>query len=139
MYGDVFVLKNHPKQREVCVIRLNRYEVILHNLGLEGRRIYTFTISELEMVLKRPDKLITSSRMGRRGLIDLGNTSYFNACITGLFFQSQIVEQIQQISNVDLTQSTYKLILELSNESQSGTVANPKKLKSQLDKRFIVS
>jgi hypothetical protein len=92
MYGDVFVLKNHPKQREVCVIRINRYEVTFHNLGLDGRRIYTFPISELATILKIPDKFIPSSRMG---LIDLGNTSYFNACITGLFFQPQLLEKIQ--------------------------------------------
>lgn len=54
IYGDIFVIKSHPKRREVCVTRVNKYEVILHNMGMDGRRLYSFCVSDLAANLELP-------------------------------------------------------------------------------------
>ena len=45
-------------------------------------------------------------------------------------------EAIRRLSNTDLRSSTYKLIMELNNESQSEAVANPRKLKTHLNSQL---
>lgn len=94
------------------MLRVNKYELTLHNLGMEGRKLYSCAISDLHDVLEIPDGDKNRTEQAcRKGLINLGNCSYINASLTLLFYQPLVEEPMRRLSNADLSNSTYKLIM----------------------------
>lgn len=100
---------------------------------MNGSRTFTVSFVDFPKIVKsQKDSRVLETSSVLRGLIDLGNSSYMNSCVTVLFFQAFLESYFSHISHIDMSNSVYRLIMQLKNDTAMGQLGNPRKLKDHL-------